>query len=91
MKSRWDAGRYNLRGRLSKSLSCGCCTIQNLKNKILLKIHLEEMRDPLTTPYENPITTPYENPITTPYENPLTTPYDSIFRSKYIIPEDPKL
>jgi hypothetical protein len=37
MKTRWDAGQFKLKGKKHKHLSCGCCTISNLKQECLIK------------------------------------------------------
>jgi hypothetical protein len=37
MKTRWDAGQFKLKGKKHMHLSCGCCTISNLKNECLEK------------------------------------------------------
>lgn len=38
-------GRFNLKGKKSKQLSCGCCDIINFKEEILKKIVMKEMKD----------------------------------------------
>jgi hypothetical protein len=45
MKSFPNAGNFNLRGKKTHDLDCGCCTINNLRDEILSKIHDKEMSD----------------------------------------------
>lgn len=38
------AGQCNLKGKLHKSLSCGCCEVHNLKHKYEKNRHMKEIR-----------------------------------------------
>jgi len=38
-------GNVNLKGKKSKALSCGCCDVYNLKDKLLKQEHQKEMRN----------------------------------------------
>ena len=45
MRSGWfKAGQFNLRGKKSRLLSCGCCVARNFKDRELEKEHKKEMR-----------------------------------------------
>lgn len=46
MKSVPDAGQFDLRGKKTKHLRCGCCVIQDHRQYILDKTHRYEMRNP---------------------------------------------
>lgn len=39
------SGRFNLKGKKSKLLSCGCCEVINYKEEKLKKIVMREMKD----------------------------------------------
>jgi len=38
-------GQHDLKGKKTKLLSCGCCVMENLKQKELDKEHRKEMRE----------------------------------------------
>lgn len=37
MKSNQHAGQFNLKGKKCKNLSCGCCIVENFKDKEEIK------------------------------------------------------
>ena len=39
------AGNFNLRGKKYKLLRCGCCEVQNFKNRELKREHIKEIKD----------------------------------------------
>lgn len=46
MKSHWAAGQFNLKGKKSKMLRCGCCVVQDFRWEIRVKQAQKEMRNP---------------------------------------------
>lgn len=44
MKSTFHkAGNFNLRGKKHKTLRCGCCEVQNFKDRELKREHIKEI------------------------------------------------
>ena len=39
-----DCGNFNLKGKKSMTLGCGCCTATNIKDEVLEKEHNKEMK-----------------------------------------------
>lgn len=44
-KSNLHAGNFNLRGKKYKLLRCGCCSVENFKDKLKKKETFKEIRN----------------------------------------------
>lgn len=40
-----NCGNVNMRGKKTKVLACGCCVAEDLRDKVLAKIHKREIRN----------------------------------------------